>query len=229
MTIERFYTAIQQAIKAYPVVSCKPCLSPSTFHVLEGISDFNAPNLGRTKCDKQSPYFYSKRWAETGYNPSVIAFDFPLVAVYEEGITYEHPMKTSTNVCYELALSVLDKKDLDCADCCGECKGRNGNQIFRDTEKMLLNILNYISSLKITVDDKFTTSDTFDSVKTARFLKSFKDNTSVSGSRFIHISNAGLYGSTIRLKICVQSCADEYLQWRNVQDDFTNPDFGCCS
>lgn len=151
VTLEEFYEALKLGVKYQPD-SGTPCLRLNGFRVLqqEGASELSADNMGATPCDKNKPYFYSRAWEKTGSNPNKVIGSLPVLTIFERQGQVKSPFDKTATVEHQLILTVWDKYDQDkCAGDCAGCAARTVNEIFRDTQTMLFNVLYYIGGLVV--------------------------------------------------------------------------------
>lgn len=148
MTINDVYQQIKNAVLFYPK-SAQKCKCPQAFRVLFNESHIAASNLGATVRDKHTPFFYSRAWADIKHNPNNIIFDYPLVVAtpLTSDVTFKHG---ATSSLVRLQIGVLDKYVNDCDTCAPEsCGARTSEQVRQDTEQMLINVLQYLSSVNL--------------------------------------------------------------------------------
>jgi hypothetical protein len=212
MQISNIYQSLKEAVRFYPNVS-EPCKAPQTFAVLANVSDLSTPNLGKTICDKNKPYFFSRLWENKKYNPSDLSFQWPAIVVYEENMDLSGVFSNEQKLCYNVTISVLDTFDKDCDKLrCTGCKGRTPNEVFQDTENILFDVLKYLQDLVITTDDTLVHRSALDGTvaegKTTHFQKALKANNSANttAQRFVGGTAGNLYGNSIRLKFCFDRC-----------------------
>lgn len=233
MQIKNIYAALKEAVRYYPT-SGDTCNRPQTFAVLANASDLSTQNLGKTICDKNKPYFYSRLWENKKYNPSDLSFQWPAVVVYEENMDVKDQFSKDVTICYNVTISVLDEFNKDCDKLrCTGCKGRTPNEVFQDTEDILFNVLYYLTQLVITDDAELlhhTLAATVDDGATAHYLKSIRQNNSATTTalRFVGQSASNLYGNSIRLKFCFNRC-NTGVEWNlEAVDKVEINDVGCC-
>ena len=234
-----FFAALKQAVMFSPANDMK-CRQLQTFRVLEqgGGALVSADNFGATICDKDKPYFWSRRWHELKYNPDKIQFEFPALAVIERSYTINRPMAKHTTRCYEFNISVMDVYTADCDKMkCSGCTGRTINEIYEDTEKMLFSALHFVSRfIGATLPngtEGFYHEDILAAWKASGYITSWAAGKGWGGSLAQNVQGAtaykaaipaaGLFGNSITVNVCFDNCeATEY--------DFTNfADFGLLS
>ena len=257
MILENYFAAVRDAVKYYPIPPKAEdmCEQPQTFVVLEALSDMSMENLGRTPCDRGKPYFYSRLWEDMKYNPSKIAFKFPLVGLLELSGESYNAFARDYEQCHNFQLVVVDTFSENCLKGkCSGCDGRNGNEIFRDTEIMLNKVLKYLSSCnavrydgntelflhpqslsdELVAKNVYTTYET-DVKETNMFQKSLRDNNKNPNIfRFAGRNGGGktvndLYGTVINLRFCLNRCIDAFTPNYRIGDFGVTKDIGCCS
>lgn len=233
MQIKNIYAALKEAVRYYPTNS-DMCKQPQTFAVLSQVSDLSTQNLGKTICDKNKPYFFSRLWENKKYNPSDLSFQWPAIVVYEENMEVKDAFSRDASICYNVTISVLDVFDKDCDKLkCTGCKGRTQNEVFQDTEDILFNVMRYLTELVITNDSELvhnTLAATVDQGQTNHYIRMLRSNNAAATTalRFIGQSAANLYGNSIRLKFCFGRCVDE-VDWNlELSGKGEVNDVGCC-
>lgn len=154
MKLEHFYAILKSAAAYYPPSTDRlPCKQLQSFKVfgIDRAIELTAPNAGATVQDKNGPYFYSRAWERSGYNPNEIVFDFPALGVVPLSIQ-KRIRAGNTRAQYLMQLSVISVKK-DIADCVGytdeqiQCATRNVNQIYADCEKILGAVLTFLNNV----------------------------------------------------------------------------------
>lgn len=243
--IDDFYKLFNNAVRFYPITSLN-CLRPQTFAVLDSMSNLSTPNLAKVLCDKNKPYFYSRIWEDLKYNPSQLKFDYPLVVVFELNGDATDLFSSRQKTCYNLQLMVVDSyKEEKCRECvdCNSCESRTINEIYRDTETILYNILSYLSDLIVTTSGLVLNLQHFNALNvltpnslTKDAAKSNKLNDGLRKSNLNNLSFRfegkgvdNLYGTVINLKVCLDKCNDEnmYNDIEILNNGEVN-DIGCC-
>ena len=148
ISILDFYNIGKNAVQLFPAGSPpKPCLQPQAFRVLqrERGTELAAENLGAVPTDKDTPFFWSRKWHNNKYNPNALAFEFPILTMYEIiGVTESSPFSKGFKRSYTIEISVLDVYKDDCVSGTKTgCQARPVNQIFLDTGAILDSILQY--------------------------------------------------------------------------------------
>lgn len=101
-------------------------------------------NLGANICDKDKPFFWSRKWADMDFNPNSVEWAFPLLYVFDMSANVENVFTGKTKAVHNLQIGVIDVLSEDCAagNCAG-CNGRTVNEIHIDTQRMLINALRF--------------------------------------------------------------------------------------
>lgn len=148
ITLETMYSILLDAVRRYPATQGYECKQPQTFRVLQldHGAELQTENMGATLSDKDTPYFYSRSWERRKFTPNNITADFPVLTAFElssdlpRGISQFSAPQT-----YFVEIAVLDQYKKDCQGKPGKCESRTVNQIYADTETILLNCVNYLS------------------------------------------------------------------------------------
>ena len=140
------YGLLKNAVKYFPDDGIK-CHRPNTFLVEtrdEG-ANLTEATLGATVCDKDKDFFYSRLWEQKGY-PSKIEFEWPLVSIYVRESNVQKLFGPKPDILPSVFLNVTDRYvGAECKNCsCKSCEGRGVNQIFADTEDILLTVISYL-------------------------------------------------------------------------------------
>lgn len=142
------YDALKDSVRFYPKQEI-PCCQPQTWRVLQkslGV-EISTENLGATICDKDKPYFWSRRWHESKYKPDNIQFDYPLLYAFEMPGTLKDPFGSNPQFIYTLQIGVLDVlSDDGAARSCMGCNGRTINEINETTQGILQACIDYLKN-----------------------------------------------------------------------------------
>ncbi len=230
------YNAFRDSVRYYPAqdTTCKRLQTWRVFQQSLGV-EVSTANLGATVCDKDKPYFWSRDWHEKKYNPNAITWKFPLLYAFETEGTMIGPFGFggAAKMVYSLQVGVLDVL-IDTPDgrkCVG-CQSRTPNEIYADTETLLLSALHFVSNVNQTGIDGVDVWANADLVsqgeasgalnitgKTAISIldQSQKYNQEAPFFRIEKIGN--IYGTAISLRVATQVCPT--VDW-----NFTETDFG---
>lgn len=134
-------------VRRFPAVADKPCQQLHTFRAIKSAMpavELSAPHMGVVYADKDKPFFWSRRWHLSGYNPNDISFDFPALLVYEMQSESLNPFasKGATKQQTSVQLAVVDVYRDDCIGPeCGVqpyCEGRTVGEIQQDAKRILV-------------------------------------------------------------------------------------------
>ena len=255
LTIENYYEALRDSVRFYPNYSeGLKCLQPQTFSVIESKSNMSMENLGRTPCDRGKPYFFSRLWKNLKYNPSAVKFQFPLVSAMEISSQVSDLFTRNGVQCYRIELMVSDNYSENCEKGkCAGCDGRSGNEIFRDTEIILNNVLDYLINCNVvrydgndrvflhpkTLSDALVangdvTNYVIDKKASNSHEISLRQRNLESNIFRLEGKNGGggsmndLYGTIIVLNICMNRCISGFEPEIILADEGVVKDIGCC-
>ena len=242
-TVTDLYTALKQAVMFSPQ-HVQPdsgngkvwkCRQLQTFRVMqkERGAELTSPNLGATPCDKGKPFFWSRKWHESGYGDP-ITFNYPALLLTELSISPEATFQKKTKRCYTYQLAVVDQYTEDCKTCaCESCEKRTVNEIFSDTESLLFDVLYYLSNIREATmqpggETGFWNTAYLDYLQENGRISSYTTgadwggmlNTWNKGASAFRVSVEAnkIYGTAINFTACFQNCeAAEY--------NFNVPDF----
>lgn len=241
LTLETIYEALRDSVRYYPKQRLK-CQQPQTWRVLQqslAAEVSGTPSsFGATICDKDKPYFWSRLWVESKYNPNNIMGEFPLLYAYEEpGVRIDPFGSGGTKYIVNLQIGVLDilSDDKEARKCVG-CNARTINEIYRDTQTMLEACVNYLRGVHAyTIDGNRQGFFNKKMVEQALAAGSIQTAEWVGGVHSIadaalsvnkeapyfraERQTENLYGTAITLRFIVDGCCET--DW-----NFTEPDFG---
>jgi hypothetical protein len=237
LTLEDVYRIGRNAVRLFPAeVPVKPCRQLQAFRVLQhsrGL-DMGTPNLGAVATDKDSPYFWSVKWHNNKYNPNALAFDYPILTMFEVfSETSGSPFDTSFNHCFNVEMAVLDVYREDCVD--GKqtgCAARPVNAIYRDTGELLLKVLQYFGQSVIATTDVhpdpmvytlpwLTTAEAEGDIASFEVSKYLLDmlNPNNRNVRFMRVEMPAqkIYGTKVQVKFCSLTCPEVEFNY-NIND-----------
>lgn len=220
--LEDFYRLASSFVQNYPQGKEK-CTSPQTFAVLDYFSDLDAPNLNKTLSERNKPFFWSRAWAKTNYNPSKLTMEYPLLAMFETNFVPSGLFEKTTSRCYKIKLAMLDRLDKDCLDKkkqCKGCKGRVANELFIDTELMMLNFFAFLRQVEYVFAEDADLSGWYhkdvwpllgitgeaDTIKSRKLQRMFAENNKTNNGYRWMGGNANLHGTVIDIQVCVNTC-----------------------
>lgn len=146
ITLEHFYALLRESVRQ-SVRNDLPCLQLQSFRVLAESfgSEIGIDTLGATPCDKDRPYFWSRKWDALNNKADKITFDWPLLYVFETSGVRTNPFGARDKVNATLEIGVLDIVQDDCAKGrCSGCPGRTSHEIYRDTQGLLSGAMRYV-------------------------------------------------------------------------------------
>lgn len=146
-TLEQFYALLKEAARTCPDTG-EICTQLQAFRALafESGREINTDNLGASVCDKDRPYFWSRKWENLNFSANSIPFDWPALVVYERNAVRKHPFGVPRIETW-LEIGVIDAlSDGIERGICSGCQGRTIHDIFRDTQNLLAHVLGYISN-----------------------------------------------------------------------------------
>lgn len=236
LTIADIYAAFRDSVRYYPAQDT-PCKRLQTWRVFQqslGV-EVSTANLGATVCDKGKPFFWSRDWHEKGYNPNAITWKFPLLFAFETDGVMQGPLGFggTSKMVYSLQIGVLDvlTDTTDARKCVG-CNARTVNEIYSDTETLLLSAIHFVSNVNQTGIDGVDVWANESLVKQGKesgalnvtgetaisiLDQSQKYNQEAPFFRVERIGN--IYGTAINLRVSVPVCPT--VEW-----NFTETDFG---
>lgn len=204
------------------------------FAVLEDISDLNAPNLKKIIEDYKKPYFFSKKWEESGYNTSDISFNYPGLFVIETGKRYYFSNDQPAKVRVSLEISVIDRY----------IEGRLIPEIERDTSYALLRVMHYIQNVQAYSDGTdilYLNSEHAKWLKgqgeslttlipeTASFKDSINEMTRLDINGFtLGLGSDDLHGSFIRARFIEYGECDYEYDFYSYDGHLKDLSCGCC-
>lgn len=227
ITLLDFFRIGKTAVQLYPAGSPpKLCLQPQAFRVLQRDrgTEIGTDNLGAVPTDKDTPFFWSRKWHNNKYSPNAVLAEFPIVTMYEIiGETDKSPFAGQFKRCYTIEIAVLDVYKEDCQDGTKRgCDARTINQIFLDTGLMLDSILQYFGKMvgAITSADpveKLYYRPWLDAQKMAGAITSYDVkydlqntlNASNAKLRFARVEKSGarqIYGTKTQVTFCTNNC-----------------------
>jgi hypothetical protein len=151
VTLEHFYGLLKEAARSCPPLGSGHCLQLQAFRALafDTGNELNSDNLGATVCDQDRPYFWSRRWENSNYHADQIRFDWPVLLVYEKSAVRHSPFGRAKVETW-LEIGVVDAMpDGIASGVCDGCEGRTVHDVFRDTQRLLTWVLEYLSKSKL--------------------------------------------------------------------------------
>lgn len=242
ITFKDYIQLFNNAVRFYPATEGKSWLQPQSFAVLDSVTTLQSPNLGKYICDKGKPFFYSRIWEQTRYNPSRLEYRTPLVVLYENAGDYKKLFTNKSETTYNFEICILDRHGAE--DCkkvnCEEGKSRSIYEIYSDTEQMIYNIVSYISDCAVYtmldgsevlrnvqhnayIDDGAVLNEAM----TQAVRQDLKENNLIRAFHRVEaFINADYFGTKTTIRFTVRNCRDVEYIFRRVEGE--SPDKGCC-
>lgn len=242
MTFIDYVKLINNAVRFYPMESGKQWLIPQTFAVLDSITSLQAPNLGKYICDKNRPFFYSRKWETLKYNPSKLGFSLPVVLLFENAADFKGAFTDRAETTYNFDIVVLDRHSAE--DCkkinCAEGVSRTIYEIYSDTEQILYNVLAYLDDVVVvqlldgTITIRNSAHNTYlnDGAKVleketnSAKINLRKDNVQRAFHRMEPFMNADWFGVRTTFRFTIPNCRTVDFEFREGKGEII--DKGCC-
>lgn len=146
MTQDQFWNILKEFVIFHPA-NARPCMQLQTWGLLRNLeANLNDPGLGMTIRDKGKPGFFSRRWAESAYNPNAIRCDGPYLVANLIDISSEYGNRNLRTDTVTFDLAVLDNlKDPKAR--ATACDGRNEVEVFQDTWALLSQVFAYLKGI----------------------------------------------------------------------------------
>ena len=115
MNLLEFYGLFYDAVKNWSQKDSEgqPQCRLNTFAVIKSSHSVNADNLNKDNRYKNKRLFFSRRWADTGHNPSKVTFDYPAAFLVHDTENIKNPFGEYQNDRIKFNLFVLDKLPSD--------------------------------------------------------------------------------------------------------------------
>lgn len=252
MTFIDYIQLFNDAVRYYTDTNLKKWQVPQTFALLNTITDLQAPNLGKYVCDKNKPFFYSRKWEAFQYNPSKLGYDTPAVIMFENAGDYKKAFTRQAETTYTFDLFVMDRFSAD--DCkktnCQEGVSRSIYEIYHDTEQILYNILEYVHDLVVVkyipegttflhnrarynfmIDIGYWRPDLWviDETATTKILKDLRENNAVRAFHRVEpYINADWFGTKITVRFTVPNCRTIAYDFHKLIEIPDTWDKNCC-
>lgn len=242
ITLETLYSILKDCVRRYPETPGRQCKQPQTFRVLQ--LDHGAELLtnamGAKFADKDTPYFYSRSWERQKHTPNNITAEYPVLTAFEIASDLPNGLKAvGVFQSYSVEIAVLDVYADNCDVRPTSCDNRTINQIYADTETILLTVLDYLTySVIATVGDvtgvyntklldMWVQSGEIDSYDIVHDIGQ-TIRTANSSLRTVHVEMAAnkRYGTKVRLNFPAYRCFTT--EFQNVSCvDYVNQFQGC--
>lgn len=146
MTQDQLWQLLKEFVVFHPANSDRPCLQLQTWGLLRNFeSDLNEDGLGMTVMDKGQPTFFSRRWAESGYNPNSLRCDTPMLVANVISYSFEQQNSRKRVGTLSFDIGVLDVLEKPKARP-SLCARRSENDLFRDAWAILNDLFAYLQT-----------------------------------------------------------------------------------
>lgn len=246
LTVDDFFRLLKEAVMYSPPNEHK-CKQLQTFAVLESMIDLNTANLGKTSRERDKNYFFSREWAQKKFSGSDISYEYPAVIVFEKSIDNIKFDENFTHMCYNFQVAVLDEYIESCVDC-DYCTDRTRNDIFLDTEDLLIKTLKYLHNVVYARIDGDSSTDGFYNVgfldqlvteaeipgyeiivpETRKYKLSIRQSNELKVGVRYDIGADKLHGTMIDISFCSEKCFDGDFNF-NIRSYPTESLQKCCS
>ena len=147
MTQEQFWNIFKEFVMFHPTNSDRPCLQLQSWALLKNFeANLNDDGLGMTMRDKGRSTFFSRKWAESGYQPNAIRTDSPILVANMIELATDYGTNRDRIDVLTFDLAVLDKLQ-DPKVRPTLCNGRNEQDLFRDAWEILLQVFTYLATI----------------------------------------------------------------------------------
>lgn len=233
--LDDFYRLCSQYVEYYPK-SSYPCQRIQTWAAIESYADLNADNLGKTVHDRGKPFFFSRKWAAAGYNPSSLSAKGPLLVAFEEPGVFIDPMQKITHAHYNIQLMAVIKYEPTKKKTSNPCHKLTRNEIYYRTEGFIRNLFGYLAEVKYYENIGFVNSQVAANLYpgatevpalSRKFVKMIRErNKEVQHTRFEGGIN-DYYGTYVTLQIDTVTC-QEFTYTASTKEYQLTYDRGCC-
>ena len=144
-----FFGILRDAAVLFPEAK-RECDMIQAFRVLQHENYFielAAQNLGAEPCDIDTVYFYSKPWEKAGRNIQQITGAFPLLTAWEQKKVARNFFANGVNTAPAIGVTVWDMVHNSKNGGCEGCANRSINQVWKDTERLLLTVLDFVKGV----------------------------------------------------------------------------------
>ncbi len=146
VALEHFFSLLKDAARCSEDTGTR-CTQLQAFRAfaVDSSVELNSETLGASLCDRDKPYFWSRKWERGKFTASTLGFEYPALLVYERPGTRKHPFSLRSKMAAPLEIGVIDAYSENCltGDCAG-CNGRTIHEIYRDTGNLLAQVLRYL-------------------------------------------------------------------------------------
>lgn len=230
INLQHFFSTCVDFTKTYPNGNHR-YESLQSFAVLESWTDINTDSLGKELADRGKPYFYSKLWERSNYNPSMLKTDLgPVFVIIDNGEFITEPFgKQQRYNSLDLAFIEPYIKICSCNNKCN-CDQRVLGQLYANMVIKANQFIQYLNGLVfIETGFKHTTLLQPVDVKDEVLTRQFKTSLNNLNNQITLIPWAGgkddYHGYYFSLNVPVLECVT-YTPV-NHQDKPIGPDNGC--
>lgn len=205
--LENLYQAIKNMVIASD--AAQPCERLNSFVIINDKFDFEKDFVAGKKIN---PYYFSRASGKIAY---------PVLAFSEvSDILGDYKNEKFRKFCHRFEVGILDQVKEKCTNC-KPCEKRKEDEVYRDTAKLLYNILNDVSSIKAwiaqpddvevfapkTLMDAYVLSGAYTSYKEVPKLSSvmnfnFKERNTTIDFRKIKLQKSNLIGYFAIITFC---------------------------
>lgn len=233
ITLTDFYKILKEFVRYYPDGIC---VSPQTFRAFQkGMAlELSTSNLGALPTEKDSPFFYSKAWANKFYSPNALTFKFPVVGTLVLSTDVTDTTKRNQKHCETIELMVLDVLSENCGTPKAQgCESRSINEIFADTKTTLSQAIWFLSGVVLATVNGGATPKIYHvqalgEQKMAGEISSFEIKKRVGWDilaanqtlQFLKVEKPAqaIFGTSVVLKVCFLECQDEPIDFSLLQN-----------
>ena len=147
-----FYALLAEVVRNYPATREYSdggdllCSRPNTFAVLSDLTDLNAENLLKSSPRyRELPYFYSRKWELSGFDPAKVGFEYPVFAVVPQSFQFSN---RNDDAVMSIDVAILDQNAYP-APCAGYCMNRTYEEHMHDCRVMLRRVLDHVQRYMI--------------------------------------------------------------------------------
>lgn len=245
--IEDWMRAFRDSVKySAPGPGNMKCRQLQTFRVFPTprLPELATDNLGANICDKERPFFWSRVWAETLFNPNAVVWQFPLLYMFDMSSAIENAFAGKAKATHTFQIGVLDVWADDCAaGKCAGCGGRTINEIQIDTQRLLMDSLRFISGIVYGNDfggaipagwyhkgylDKLVLDAVIPAGDRSKHLIDAVQPLNKT-IRCVHVERptAKMYGTAIELALPTSACLTETTNWADIDWGSVPQNAGC--
>lgn len=107
------YGILYRMVKGWPPSELDgvlfPCKQLQTFAYLTEEAQLNSSSLGKDPRYAMNQLFYSRKWEDSGYNPSAFAFDLPALYLWNQGLSDQSLGDNSFQMTYTFCFAMQEE------------------------------------------------------------------------------------------------------------------------